>query len=116
MASSSSSSGTGGTGGGMMGACTNAADMTVLGMIDVEMVVGDCAEMNFGMEPGTKDCITMQTGLSEPCVTCFDNIVQCSVSMCFAECAFSPDSQACIDCRNRKCTPAFVMCSGLDGG
>jgi len=38
----------------------------------------NCAMNNLGAEPGTKDCIKKDTGLSDGCVDCFDGAVVCS--------------------------------------
>jgi hypothetical protein len=109
-----STGGTGGTGGNpATGACTNDPDQAVLMSVDIQAAVKKCAEDNFGGEPGTKDCIKM-IGLSDGCTTCFDDTIQCVVSKCFNECAFSPDSAECATCRATNCDPAFETCSGLD--
>ncbi len=108
---------TGSTGtGAMMGACTNAGDMTIIMSKAIGKIVGDCASGKLGMEPATKDCIKMGTGLSDPCVTCFDDTVGCVIKNCFSECIGGSGSQACNDCRVAKCDPAFVACSGLAPG
>ena len=108
---------TGSTGTGtMMGACTNAGDMTIIMSKAIGKIVGDCASGKLGMEPATKDCIKMGTGLSDPCVTCFDDTVGCVIKNCFSECIGGSGSQACNDCRVAKCDPAFVACSGLAPG
>lgn len=117
---SSTSTGGGATGstgtGTMMGACTNAGDMTIIMSKAIGKIVGDCASGKLGMEPATKDCIKMGTGLSDPCVTCFDDTVGCVIKNCFSECIGGSGSQACNDCRVAKCDPAFVACSGLAPG
>jgi hypothetical protein len=93
------------------GACTNTADMAVLGSIDVGMVVGDCAMMTLGMEPATSNCI-MMSGLSAGCTACFSATVSCTVANCLSQC-IGGDSPACLDCRATNCDPAFAACSGL---
>lgn len=109
-----STSATGSTGSSMaMGACTNAADQAIVTTKDVAKITGDCAQASLGAEPATKNCIKMGTGLSDPCVTCFDATVACVVANCFFQCSTDSASQACTDCRAAKCDPAFVMCSGL---
>lgn len=118
-ASTTSSSGgttsaTGSTGtGAMMGACTSAADTMILMSKDIGKITGDCASSKLGMEPGTKDCIKMGTGLSDPCVTCFDDTVGCVFKNCLGDCIGGSGSPACTACRAAKCDPAFVACSGL---
>lgn len=95
------------------GACTNTADMTVLGMIDVEMVVGDCAMMTFGRSPATRDCI-MMSGLGMDCSQCFADTVSCTVMNCLLDCA-GGETPACAACRAANCNAAFEACSGLPG-
>ncbi|MFS8064906.1 MAG: hypothetical protein ACMG6S_00915 [Byssovorax sp.] len=112
-ASSSSASGSAGTGVMMMGACTNQADLGIIQTKDVKKIAEDCGKMNLGMEPATKNCIKMGTALSDPCVTCFDDIVQCVVAKCFNQCFADPGSAACKTCRETNCNPAFAACSGL---
>ncbi|MEJ7732732.1 MAG: hypothetical protein WKG00_26465 [Polyangiaceae bacterium] len=114
--SSNGGAGTGGTGtggSGPSGACTNAADNTILTSTDVEGIVEQCATDSFGAEPATKDCITAGTGLSDPCVTCFDDTVQCTVMKCIGDC-FGGMTPECTACMDANCTPAFEACSGLD--
>jgi hypothetical protein len=82
------------------------------------MDVSNCSQQNFGMEPGTGDCIQMVTGLSTPCVTCYDNLVQCAIMHCLfppASCGTFPLGAACAACEHVNCTPAFNACSGLTG-
>lgn len=107
---------TGGTGGGATGACTNnAPDQAILNDPNsmVEQKVGDCAQQNFGAEPGTTDCIKQQTGLSDPCVACFAGTVQCAVQNCLTQCLVGQDSPDCIACRAQFCDGPFEQCSGL---
>ena len=115
--STSTSTTTGATGstgtGMMMGACTNPTDLDIISMKDVKKVAEGCGKSNLGAEPATKNCSKMGTGLSDGCVTCFDDIVQCVVKNCFNECFADPGSAACSMCREAKCNPAFAMCSGL---
>ena len=112
--SGSTSSASGSTGSGMaMGACTNAPDLAITMSKNVAKITGDCATASFGAEPATKKCIKMGTGLSDPCVTCFDDTVACVVAHCLNECAVDSGSQACKDCRATNCDPAFKLCSGL---
>lgn len=106
--------GGGGAGGGAMGACTNDADTAILTdpAVDIQAVVGDCAQQNFGQEPATYDCIKM-SGLTDACTQCFDDTVQCIFANCLMQCAADPNGQACTDCRAQFCDEPFAMCSGL---
>ena len=106
--------GTGGSGGGM-GACTNAADTTVLTnpSTDVPAEINACAQDNLGQEPATLNCIKA-LGLSDECAVCFDDTVKCVIEKCLNDCISDQNSQACKDCRAANCDPAFETCSGLD--
>lgn len=75
--------------------------------------VGACGQQNLGQDPATKDCIVMQTGLSDACAQCFADTVSCAVQHCLTECLSDPNSQACVNCRAQNCDPAFYACSGL---
>jgi len=101
----------------MAGACTDAADtakIAAIGASQLQTDVTNCATQNLGGEPATKNCITTKTMLSAPCVTCFDNNVQCAVQNCFAQCSGGM-SAGCTACLHTNCTPAFNTCSGLMG-
>src|SRR5690349_8329322 len=69
----------GGAGGLPAGACTNGPDQTIL--MDpnsmVKQKVTQCGQQNYGEEPAQKDCIKQMTNLSDPCVVCFDDNVNC---------------------------------------
>lgn len=104
----------GGTGGGA-GACTNAADQAILDdpTLDAEGKISKCGSDNLAAEPATKNCIKAQTGLSDGCVTCFDNTIQCAATNCWLQCIGGSDSQPCKDCLAQFCDGPFEACSGL---
>jgi hypothetical protein len=106
----------GSTSTGAMGACTNMADGMKLQEAGdtLQDTIAKCAQDNFIQEPGTLDCIKMETGLSAECSQCFDDTVHCAFENCFAQCSGDPGSQECADCRAQFCDPAFKTCSGLD--
>ena len=116
----SSTTGTGGsattstgTGGAPGGACTNQADLAVVQSKDVATIAGTCGKNNIGNETATKKCIKDETNLSDPCVGCFYDTIQCTISKCLTQCLADPAAQACKDCRAQNCDPAFYACSGL---
>lgn len=106
---------TGGTGGGATGACTNAGDQAIITApnSDIEGKVGGCGQTNFGTEPATTDCIKQQTGLSDPCVACFDATIHCAIDHCVGQCLIDSNSPDCIACRAQWCDGPFEQCSGL---
>lgn len=97
----------------MGGACTNDADLAIVMSKDVGSIAGACAQMNFGNDAATQQCIKDQTGLSDPCIVCFMDTIKCVIANCLTECLSDPNSAACVSCRAAKCDPAFAMCSGL---
>jgi hypothetical protein len=113
-ASTSASSSTG----GVMGACTDDADKAIAAAKDLKMVATMCALMNNGAEPATKDCIKSQSGLSDPCVACYDTIVTCTLMNCASSCTGPQGfgAPACQTCLGTNCLPAFQTCSGPTGG
>lgn len=98
------------------GACTNEADLAILGAIDSEAVATTCA-MGCVAEAApaacTDACIATETGLSAPCVACFVALVTCIIDNCVGLCAVAPDGAECDACRREHCVPAFTACSGL---
>ncbi len=98
------------------GACTDAADTAQLATIgsNLQNLVQGCAQNNLEQEPATKNCIKQMTMLSDGCVTCFDNNVQCAAQHCLGQCIVGMSSM-CTMCLHTNCTPAFNTCSGLMG-
>jgi len=53
------------------------------------------------------------TPLSDACMSCYTTDVQCARKECFGQCAVSPTSAGCQQCRiDMGCLPAFYQCSG----
>jgi hypothetical protein len=103
--------------GGPTGACTDAADESIvvsLGQQGLTDAVTQCAQDNFLGEPATSNCIQQQTGLSSACVACFDANVHCGAQHCFQQCSQGGNT-TCNSCLHMYCTPAFNTCSGLMG-
>lgn len=100
---------------GASGACTNPSDMAVISDpgSDVNGKVGACAQKNFGAEPGTRDCIRSESGLSTACADCYDGMSQCVVKHCIAQCLAGQNSPGCTSCRAQNCDPAFAACVGI---
>jgi type IV secretory pathway TrbL component len=113
--SSSSSSSTTSSSGSAGGACTNAADGTILNdpASMVESKVGDCGQQHIFDEPGRKTCIKDATGLSDGCTSCFSDTVTCAVQNCIGACGADPGGACCSICRATHCDAAFAACSGI---
>jgi hypothetical protein len=113
-AGAAGSAGSAGAAGTPSGACTNAADTTVLSdpNTDINKTVGDCAQSGLGQEPQTLDCLKA-AGLTDACTQCFDDTVHCVMDNCLSQCIAGSSSPACTDCRVTHCDPPFNACSGL---
>lgn len=102
-----------GTGSMLMNACTNAADTMIRTDKDVRTISAGCGQKSLGDPMQTYDCIKMGTGLSDNCTTCYADSVVCAAKNCLSKCLSDPASQACSDCRQMFCNPAFDACSGI---
>eukprot|EP00732_Lithocolla_globosa_P005821 Lithocolla_globosa_v1_NODE_6312_length_1105_cov_811.770476.p1 type:complete len:113 gc:universal NODE_6312_length_1105_cov_811.770476:820-482(-) len=58
------------------------------------------------------ECITEETGLSEPCASCWVQEGLCVLQKCPLQC-IDPTSQQCFDCSVRECFPEAVECTGI---
>jgi hypothetical protein len=110
------------------GACTNAADLTLLDTADKQAGVktkattcamGCLADAN----PGTCSaaCVKKDTGLSDGCSACYATVIVCTITNCVNFCAAAPSSADCVNCQNGKdpstthvdCVTPFYACTGL---
>ena len=57
--------------------------------------------------------LSLSAGVSEPCVSCFEDSRSCGKSNCMSKCAFNPYSDSCNDCITSNCRAAFKTCTGL---
>lgn len=110
--------------------CTNAADGAVIqadpdapGAKATSCGTDSCITFAFSdlaqFETCVQDCMTDDdtgAGLSDGCALCYTQIVVCTAANCLsapANCATAPGGEACVECRNTNCGPAFASCSGL---
>lgn len=106
------------------GACTNAADMTIIQANNPSPtdIAGQCG-INCLADPDPQacalDCVINGkgnipgTGLSAGCAGCYAATVKCAIDNCVAVC-LDPGSAECATCReNAGCNDAFYTCSGL---
>ena len=115
-ASTSTATSTGastGTGMAIKDACTNAADAKIRMDKDVKGISAKCGQTSLGDPMQTYDCIKAGTSLSDDCTSCYADSVVCAAKNCIAMCLSAPMSQACSDCRQMYCNPAFEACSGV---
>jgi len=95
------------------GACTNAADQAVIDNQDVETIAKDCAIANLTDASKAAQCIKDATGLSDPCIACFQGTVTCGITNCAFQC-LNPDSPDCDPClESAGCFSEFETCSGV---
>jgi hypothetical protein len=124
---------------GPTGACTNAADKSVIDAQTIEKLACEgaaCAGKNLLNAAGQTKCIASEAPslkqLSVACQACFDAITSCVPAKCvsglggsgecslalpntdFAKCpATTPPEATCEACQMRECAPAFTACSGI---
>ena len=57
------------------------------------------------------DCLSQQLALSEDCLQCNSNQIQCVLGNCALACLF-PNSEACQNCIESNCLPPYFTCIG----
>lgn len=98
------------------GACDNEADLAILETVDAESAANECGVGCLNADDihaCSETCIVAETGLSQPCASCFADVVVCVVEQCFFPCS-QPESPACAACIESACIPPLEACSGLD--
>ena len=96
-------------------ACTNDADQkiwTATGEKNFESDLNDCGHSSMGDATKATACMVTKESYSEPCATCFGDLVGCTASKCISSCIFG-HTAACAKCVDENCTPAFKTSSGL---
>lgn len=96
----------------------NEADLQYIGanLEEVQSIAAGCGvDCLLAADPDQciRDCIGSQTPLSDLCITCFVEQVDCVADNCFLACAFAPDSQGCADCVESNCLEPFQVCAGI---
>lgn len=96
----------------------NEADLGYLGanLEEVQAIATGCGtDCLFAADPEQciRECMEAQTPLTDMCITCFVQQVDCVVDNCFLACAFSPESQGCTDCVESNCVAPFQECAGI---
>merc|ERR1719336_158641 len=90
------------------GACTDAADMDLVGNLEADMVACFSSEADAA---GIESCMKGK-GFTANCAGCTGTYAQCVYDQCSVQCA-SPTSAACQNCYTAKCLPDFFTCTGL---
>ena len=95
------------------GACTNANDQAIVDNQDVETIAKDCAIVHLTDADKAAECIKKDTGLSDPCIACFQGTVNCAIGSCAFQCldASNPACDTCL--KDNGCYSEFEECSGL---
>jgi len=94
------------------------ADLAYIGanLEAVQAIATGCGtDCLFAADPEqcVRDCMQSQTPLTDLCITCFVQQVDCVVDNCFFACAFSPGSAGCTDCVESNCVLPFQECAGI---
>lgn len=98
-------------GGGAMDACTNEDDTAVVCETGFDAIVASCATDANGQGPETAECL-VEEDLGPDCADCYGVATQCTFDNCLSQCADDPTGDACTNCRNDHCIPAFDSCTG----
>ncbi len=95
------------------GACTNAADKTILDSGKVQDATTTCAMQSMGDATKAAACVKTQTGLSDGCSTCFAGILSCTFKNCLSSC-MGGKTPACDQCMiDKGCNADFGVCAGV---
>ncbi len=95
------------------GACTNAADKTILDSGKVQDATTNCAMQSMGDATKAAACVQKATGLSDGCSTCFAGILSCTFKNCLTNC-MGGQTPACSQCMADKgCNATFTDCAGV---
>ncbi len=99
------------------GAC--GADLSILtSMLDtITETTGSCGvdcALNEDISMCGGDCVVEATGISAECGVCFGDLIECSVTMCAADCAGDPGSEDCGSClETMGCNAGYTACAGF---
>ena len=75
-----------------------------------------CAINCVGTDPACAAvCIADETGLSDPCASCYSELAACIFGGCLAQCFADPGSTTCLSCQGGAgCTSAFETCATVE--
>ena len=99
------------------GSCNN-DDLAYIGadLDGIQAIATDCGlECLLADNPQqcVRDCMEAQTPLTDMCITCFVDQVQCVADNCFLACAFNPSGAGCANCVQENCIGPFQECAGI---
>jgi hypothetical protein len=99
------------------GACQSEADCATLGagaLEDIDTVACAACDIDL-LAPACAECLSGQTGLSEPCSACFAEWLACAVESCLSACDAGGDPVTCQSClADRGCNTRLGSC-GFSG-
>jgi len=95
------------------GACQSEADCATLAdgaLTDVDTVACAGCDVNL-LDPSCAECLSGQTGLSEPCSACVAEWLACAVESCLSPCDVAGDPVGCQSClESRGCNTRLGSC------
>jgi hypothetical protein len=105
-----------GTDAGLMNACLNPADQSVLS--DMQAVTDAAQACGTACFPDPNpncnaECMVMRAGLTPGCASCYGDSIKCAAANCLIQCISGNEKPECRACSEQYCTPAFRACSGL---
>jgi len=100
------------------GVCQNETDCPSVASGMARMSAGQCGQdclKSGSKDPNcARDCIVMDTSMSNDCASCYAGVVACATKNCLNECITDPTSADCTACQVEKgCRSTFDDCSGL---
>jgi hypothetical protein len=100
------------------GVCQNPTDCPSVASGAARLSSGKCGQdclKSGSKDPNcARDCIVMDTSMTNECASCYAGVVACATKNCLNECITDPTSAECTACQVEKgCRSTFDECSGL---
>ncbi len=100
------------------GACKNDADLQIMAGGGVSDTVESCTKANVAAvianDPKPiRQCVKDATGLSDPCLDCFEPLMFCTIEKCAFQC-IGGKTPECVQCLSDNCYPPFIECAGVN--
>jgi hypothetical protein len=113
---------------GDCGDCSSARDIDILDVTknSLTKTATRCAVQKFfGGRAAVERCFDSDVGFTPPCTTCWVDNVMCTQNACVFNClrslilresnnAESGDLNRCLECDEKMCGPAFILCAGAN--
>jgi hypothetical protein len=102
------------------GGCAASADLDLICSINVADITAACGvacATTMGGATCVPTCVKAKAALTDACIGCYAQAVQCAQVNCLAVCLSDSKGMPCTQCQiDHGCRAAFFTCSGLPGG